>query len=311
MLSHPEVFYAWMFVIGSVVGSFLNVVIYRLPRGMSLLHPSSSCPHCGHAIRWFDNVPIFGWLWLRGRCRDCSAKISIRYPLVEAATAALFVALAYTDVIAPYSIDLARAQAAAPETPLQPRAAAERAEQLTNSIATENYFAGYAYHLLLTCALLCAALIDLDGQKLPRQLITYSAAGGILIAIIWPAVQRMPLVRVEDLATWQGRTIAFATSFLGMLAAVILRLGIFRAMRAVRPREIGLWNASLALYAVGAFLGIPAVVILGGATVTWAVTTQDPARKIKLSALKPTALVFVLALTWCLFERALAGWIHS
>jgi leader peptidase (prepilin peptidase)/N-methyltransferase len=58
MLSHPEFLYLWMFVIGSVIGSFLNVVIYRLPRGMSLLHPGSSCPQCGHLIRWFDNVPL-------------------------------------------------------------------------------------------------------------------------------------------------------------------------------------------------------------------------------------------------------------
>jgi prepilin signal peptidase PulO-like enzyme (type II secretory pathway) len=279
---------------------------------MSLLHPSSSCPHCGHAIRWFDNVPIVGWLWLRGRCRDCKAKISIRYPLVEAATAALFVALAYTDVIAPYSIRFEQqAHAAAAEAPAGQRTVAERAEQPTNSIPTESFFANYAYHLVLLCTLLCAALIDFDGQKLPRQLITWPAAAGILMAMIWPAVQAMRLVRFQDLTAWQARVIAFGTSFLGMVAAVILRLGIFRAMRAVRPREIGLWNASLALYAVGAFLGIPAVVILGGATVTWAVTTQDPARKIKLAALKPTTLVFVLALAWCLFERALADWIHS
>jgi hypothetical protein len=118
------------------------------------------------------------------------------------------------------------------------------------------------------------------------------------------------VVRVQDLTSWQARTIAFATSFLGMLAAVILRLGIFRAMRAVRPREIGLWNASLALYAVGAFLGITAVVILGGASVTWAITTQDPARRTKVGVLKPTSLVFLLALAWCLFDRPLAHWIH-
>lgn len=73
----------WMFVLGAAIGSFLNVVAYRLPRGMSLSTPGSRCPACDHPIRWFDNVPVLGWLWLRGRCRDCGAKISPRYPLVE------------------------------------------------------------------------------------------------------------------------------------------------------------------------------------------------------------------------------------
>jgi len=74
----------WFFVTGSVLGSFLNVVIYRVPRGLSLVHPPSRCPVCLHPIRWHDNVPILGWFLLRGRCRDCGARIAIRYPVVEA-----------------------------------------------------------------------------------------------------------------------------------------------------------------------------------------------------------------------------------
>jgi leader peptidase (prepilin peptidase)/N-methyltransferase len=80
--------------LGLLVGSFLNVVAYRVPTGISLLRPPSSCPSCGHEIRARDNVPVFGWLLLRGRCRDCDALISIRYPIVEAVTAALFGATA-------------------------------------------------------------------------------------------------------------------------------------------------------------------------------------------------------------------------
>ncbi|MGB9689584.1 prepilin peptidase [Thermogutta sp.] len=74
----------WWFIMGAVVGSFLNVVIHRLPRGESLIWPGSHCPRCGHPIRWFDNLPVLSWLILRGRCRDCGAPISVRYPLVEA-----------------------------------------------------------------------------------------------------------------------------------------------------------------------------------------------------------------------------------
>ena len=82
--------------VGAAIGSFLNVVIYRLPRGESLVHPASRCPGCEHAIRPYDNVPVLAWLWLRGRCRDCRIKISARYPGVEALTAALAVAVVLT-----------------------------------------------------------------------------------------------------------------------------------------------------------------------------------------------------------------------
>ncbi len=76
-------------VFGAIIGSFLNVVIYRLPRGESLSTPASHCPACETPIKPYDNVPIFGWLWLRGRCRSCHEPISARYPLVEAGTAIL------------------------------------------------------------------------------------------------------------------------------------------------------------------------------------------------------------------------------
>jgi leader peptidase (prepilin peptidase)/N-methyltransferase len=80
-------------LLGLAVGSFLNVVIHRVPNAQSLIRPGSHCPHCGAAIRNRHNVPVLGWLVLRGRCADCRAPISVRYPLVEALTAVLFVAV--------------------------------------------------------------------------------------------------------------------------------------------------------------------------------------------------------------------------
>jgi leader peptidase (prepilin peptidase) / N-methyltransferase len=77
-------------ILGLVVGSFLNVVIYRLPLRQSLVRPSSHCPSCGKPVRWHDNVPVFGWIVLRGRCRDCRLPISVRYPAIEALTGVLF-----------------------------------------------------------------------------------------------------------------------------------------------------------------------------------------------------------------------------
>jgi leader peptidase (prepilin peptidase)/N-methyltransferase len=84
---------AYVGLLGLVIGSFGNVVVVRLPAGGSLVTPASRCPQCGSAIRHRHNVPLLGWLVLRGRCADCRAPISARYPLVELATGALFVAL--------------------------------------------------------------------------------------------------------------------------------------------------------------------------------------------------------------------------
>ena len=83
------VFNIFAFTLGAVVGSFLNVCIYRLPKNESIIFPPSRCPGCGNDIRWFDNIPIISYLLLRGRCRSCKARISIRYPLVELINALL------------------------------------------------------------------------------------------------------------------------------------------------------------------------------------------------------------------------------
>jgi len=90
-------------LLGLVTGSFLNVVIYRLPRGLSPVLPRSRCPSCGEPIRALDNLPVLSWLLLRGRCRRCSAPISPRYPLIEALTAALFVLSAERFAFSPAS----------------------------------------------------------------------------------------------------------------------------------------------------------------------------------------------------------------
>jgi leader peptidase (prepilin peptidase)/N-methyltransferase len=81
-------------ILGTIIGSFLNVVIYRVPAGKSIVSPPSACPRCGAAIRSRDNIPVLSWLVLRGRCRNCSESISIRYPLVELCTGLLFAAVA-------------------------------------------------------------------------------------------------------------------------------------------------------------------------------------------------------------------------
>jgi leader peptidase (prepilin peptidase)/N-methyltransferase len=80
---------------GLLIGSFLNVVIHRVPRGESIVSPGSRCPGCGNDIAWYDNIPVLSWLVLRGRCRNCGEPISWRYPAVELLTALLFAAIAW------------------------------------------------------------------------------------------------------------------------------------------------------------------------------------------------------------------------
>ncbi|AEV82022.1 peptidase A24 [Actinoplanes sp. SE50] len=130
-------------LLGLAVGSFLNVVIHRVPRDESLVHPGSHCPNCGHAVRNRHNVPVLGWLMLRGRCADCATPISARYPLVEAGTAALFVAVA-----ARFGWSWA--------------------------------LPGYLYLAAVAIAL---ALIDLDVMRLPDKIVlpSYAVAAALLI----------------------------------------------------------------------------------------------------------------------------------
>jgi leader peptidase (prepilin peptidase)/N-methyltransferase len=86
----PAVTSAFAAAFGALVGSFLNVVIYRLPLGKSIVWPSSACPHCGRELSWYENIPVASFVALRGRCRTCGARISLQYPLVEALTAVMF-----------------------------------------------------------------------------------------------------------------------------------------------------------------------------------------------------------------------------
>ena len=94
----PFEFYFFLvsaFVLGAVVGSFLNVCIYRIPAGQSIISPPSSCPKCGHKIRWYENIPIFSYLFLRGKCSSCKIGISVLYPAIEVMTGLLFMLVLY------------------------------------------------------------------------------------------------------------------------------------------------------------------------------------------------------------------------
>ncbi len=86
-------FSVFNFLLGTIIGSFLNVLIYRIPRNESILNPPSHCPVCRHRLKWYDMIPVFSYIFLRGKCRYCGAKISFRYPLIEALTGFAFVGI--------------------------------------------------------------------------------------------------------------------------------------------------------------------------------------------------------------------------
>lgn len=205
-------------VLGLLVGSFLNVVIYRLPKMMerqwaaecaemsgqapvaqerfNLLVPRSRCPECGHPIRWYENVPVLSWLALRGRCSACKARISVRYPVVELVTAAFFATCA-----ARWGLTL---QAAA--------------------------WAGFA------ALLICLFLIDMDTQLLPDDL-NYS--------LLWLGL----------VASALGWTVPLQSAVWGAVLGYLAFWGIFQAFKLATGKEgMGYGDFKL-LAALGAWLG--------------------------------------------------------
>jgi leader peptidase (prepilin peptidase)/N-methyltransferase len=136
-------------VLGAAIGSFLNVVVYRVPLGLSIVHPPSACPACGHAIRARDNVPVLSWLVLRGKCRDCRAPISARYPLVESGTAVFFMLVSWW------------ALAGLIENP---------ASVISTATAVSVGLSLVAF-LYLAAVSIALALIDLDVHRLPNKIV--------------------------------------------------------------------------------------------------------------------------------------------
>ena len=145
-MTPPTVYLVAAGVFGLCIGSFLNVVIYRLPLGQSLATPPSRCRKCGYSLRWFDNIPVLSWAFLRGRCRKCGIPVSWQYPVVELVTGALFVLVVWLT----------------PPGPL------------------------LASRLLLVCALIALFGIDLEHQILPNVITLPGIVIGLMLSVIAP-----------------------------------------------------------------------------------------------------------------------------
>jgi leader peptidase (prepilin peptidase) / N-methyltransferase len=142
MASAPEILAGGL--LGAIIGSFLNVVAHRVPRGESLVSPGSRCPGCGAEVKPYDNVPVLSWLLLRGRCRNCGMRISPRYPLVELATAIVFAAV----------------------------------------VAVRGFDDDLVLELPFVAALIALAAIDFDHRLLPNKIVYPLAAYGVIATLL-------------------------------------------------------------------------------------------------------------------------------
>jgi leader peptidase (prepilin peptidase)/N-methyltransferase len=229
---------------GAVIGSFLNVVAWRLPRGESLSHPGSHCPKCQAPIKPYDNVPVLGWLWLRGRCRACREPISIRYPLIEATTGALYalVVVAKWDDTADIALGIALVTLLVPMTIID----------LEHRLIPNK--------LTLPFAVLALVLgVALDPGFLVEQLIAGIAAGGFffLAAAAKPGGMGMGDVKLAGvLGLYLGRAVApavFAALISGVVVGAIIIARVGREQGRKTPVPFGPFLALGAL--VGLFAG--------------------------------------------------------
>lgn len=230
-------------VLGAVFGSFLNVVVHRLPRHESLVNPASHCPKCGTPVKPYDNVPVLSWLLLRGHCRGCGAAISVRYPLVEALSAALCVGAVLTHHSAS-----AIALSVALILLVVPAALIDLEHRIIPNRLTG-----------LGAVLALALGLALDPAGEPSRLIAGAAAGGFLLiaALAYPAGMGMGDVKLAGMmGLFLGAAVAPALLIalvVGVLVgvAVIARKGAHAGRRTAVP-----FGPSLAVGALSAiFVG--------------------------------------------------------
>ena len=254
----------FVFVVGASVGSFLNVVIARLPLEKSLLWPNSRCGSCHQSIRWYDNLPLISYLWLRGQCRTCGADYSMVYFLVELGTALGFVGLFWLEV----------AQNVHGWPGHHPWAV--RFGQFPSSS-----WLGFGWHALLFSFLLAASVCDLNGREIPLGL----TLTGTLVGLIGSALMPWPMPHAVGTPEFGSRIFqgiyawpfwwplpdwcdpggnwqtGLATGVIGALVGTLLLRAIAFLFQAGRGKEgLGLGDADLMMM-VGSFLGWQIVVV--------------------------------------------------
>lgn len=237
----------WLGFVGACIGSFLNVVAYRMPRGMSIVWKPSHCPKCDHPIRARDNVPVLGWLLLRGKCRDCGQPISPRYAIVEAVMGAAFFVLAY--------VELFTAGANLPGGPFIELTGA--ADVVWNPQWV--LLGAYALHCLLLSLLICVVLCNRDGEAAPKSLVIFGFVCAGVLAAAFPRLHLTWLTPDTVLGALGDCVLgAFAGATLGRWAG---RLAYLAKIGCDNFTVLNLNRGSCLL---GVFLGWQAIVALSG-----------------------------------------------
>jgi leader peptidase (prepilin peptidase) / N-methyltransferase len=239
-------------VLGLVMGSFLNVCIHRLPRRESIVRPRSRCPACGKPLEWFDNIPVIGWIVLGGRCRYCRAPISVRYPIVELASAAAAVAIVWLTPPGPLLVSrliLAAALIVLFFVDLEHRL-------LPNVVTVSGIVVGFLF-----------SLIAPPGPI--QSLIGIVVGGGILLAI---AGAYYVLRRLEGMGMGDVKMLAMIGAFLGWQSVIVTLIlssfiGSIAGIALLLTRGAGLRHA----LPFGSFLAIAAFVsmLAGDVIVPW------------------------------------------
>jgi leader peptidase (prepilin peptidase)/N-methyltransferase len=233
--------------LGAVVGSFLNVVAHRVPRGESVVFGGSHCPACGAAIRSRDNVPVLGWLLLRGRCRDCAVAISPRYPLVETACAAIVGTVAAVELLS-----------GGRNLPATSAVLVDGGRPGIDMLLLQTNWrlVGLTlFHCGLLVTLLSWALLERDGHPVPR--LWFRATVGIVVVagVLWPWLQPAGLMRPGLAGTAAG-------GIPGRLAALAVAAASIATGWAV-GRGLGGRTVRDGLMVVGAAMGWQAVLQAG------------------------------------------------
>lgn len=287
----------WLFAFGACVGSFLNVVIYRVPAGMSIVWPPSACPRCGTSIRSIDNIPLFSWLLLGGNCRACSTPISLRYPGME-----LLIGLGAAAIGCSEVIYLGRTLPTT--TPLVPSGLSPIDEM------TAILWGIAAFHFLLWLTLVAAAFIEYDGESVPWTLFLPLFLAGGTAPFLWPQLHPLPYqsICLAPSAASSGMEIVRnpAADLLCGLAGG-LAIGIVLSFIVGLATPAGRWPAIAASAAVGLVLGWQGALMLGiGATILWPMLAWIARRwggtMPWTGALATTLIPFLLA--W----KSLASW---
>jgi len=246
-------------VLGLAVGSFLNVCIYRLPRGQSIAYPPSRCTRCGRSLSWYDNIPVASWIGLRGRCRQCGERISAQYPIVEIVTAGLAVLIVWVTPSGPLVVS----------------------------------------RLVLGATLIVLFMIDLEHQILPNVITLPGIAIGLVLSAIAPPGLQSALIgaalgaavlyaiaagyyvvrKEEGMGMGDVKMLAMIGAFLGW-QAVILTLVLSSFAGAVIGIALLATSRGTMRYALpfGTFLALGALVAMlsGDAILSWYLGMFEP-----------------------------------